>query len=335
MNHNLRSELLCISRTLRFSEVVRLQVTNITMLKMMSPTLDLVLIPGYAIIVVVGLVGNTLTLTVVKKKRYMHTTTNFLLANLALADLLTLLWCIPGITLQYVTHPDGVLGDILCKFVTMHHLAGISLLVAGLTLALVSVERYNALLNPLNVSLRLTQENVKYPTAIMWIFGLIFVLPLFVEEHWDGARRICVLHWEKPSSTVYFSMLAILVVAAFLVVCFCYFNIIRGLYFTKKICAEYSTRPLKAEEIQAKWKIVKLSITITIIFIACFFPFVIASVIDVSITSTFYRVALLLVYCSCCVNPICCALQSSNYRTAFRETIRKRSAVTKETEQAV
>ena len=313
VNHNLRSELLCISRTLRFSEVIRLQITNITMLKMMLCTLDLVLIPGYAITVVVGLVGNTLILTVVKKKRYMHTTTNFLLADLALADLFTLLWCIPGIALQYVTHPDGVLGDILCKFVTMHHLAGISLLLAGTTLALVSVERYNALLNPLNVSLRLTQENVKYPIA----------------------RRICVLHWEKPSSTVYFSMLAILATAAFLVVCFCYFNIIRGLYFTKKICAEYSTRSLKAEEIQAKWKIAKLSITITIIFIACFFPFVIASVIDVSITSTFYRVALFLVYCSCCVNPICYALQSSNYRTAFRETIRKRSAVTKETEQAV
>ena len=332
MHHNPRSELLCISRTLRFSEVI-LQITNITML--MLSTLDLVLIPGYAIIVVVGLVGNTLILTVVKKKRYMHTTTNFLLANLALADLFTLLWCIPGIALQYTTHPDGVLGDILCKFVTMHHLAGISLLVAGLTLALVSIERYNALLNPLNVSLRLTQENVKYPIAIMWIFGFIFVLPLFVVEHWDGARRICVLHWEKPSSTVYFSMLAILVTAAFLVVCFCYFNIIRGLYFTKEICAEYSTRSLKAEEIQAKWKIVKLSITITIIFIACFFPFVIASAIDVSIRSTFYRIVFFLVYCSCCVNPICYALQSSNYRTAFRETIRKRSAVTKETEQAV
>lgn len=89
-----------------------------------------------------------------------------------------LLWCIPGIALQYIRHPDGVLGHILCKFVTMNHLAGISLLVAGLTLALVSVERYNALVNPLNVGLRLTEENVKYPIALMWIFGFIFVLPL-------------------------------------------------------------------------------------------------------------------------------------------------------------
>ena len=62
----------------------------------------------------------------------MHTTTNFLFANLAFADLLTLLWCIPGVALQYSRHPDGILGDIFCKFITMNHLAGISLLVAGL-----------------------------------------------------------------------------------------------------------------------------------------------------------------------------------------------------------
>ena len=300
----------------------------------MLRTLDFVLLPGYAFIVVVGLIGNSLILTVVKKKRYMHTTTNFLLANLALADLLTLLWCIPGIALQYVTHPGGVLGDILCKFITMNHLAGISLLVAGLTLTLVSVERYNALVNPLNVRLRLTKENVRYPIAIMWIFGFIFVLPLFVVEHWNETRQSCVLHWKKPSSTIYWSLLVMLVTIAFFVVCFCYFNIVRGLYFTKKICSEPSGQPSQVEEIQAKRKIVKLSITITVIFMACFFPYVVATVLDVSITSELYRVVFFLVYCNCCVNPICYALQSSNYRTAFKETVRKR-ANTNQTEQAV
>ncbi|KAL9989373.1 hypothetical protein ACROYT_G003915 [Oculina patagonica] len=245
-------------------------------------TLDFVLLPSYAVIVIVGLTGNSLILTVVKRKRYMHTTTNFLLANLALADLLTLLWCIPGIALNgFVRHPDGLLGDILCKFITMNHIAGISLLVAGLTLTLVSVERYNALVNPLKVNLRLTLGNVKYAIAIMWIFGFIFVLPLFVVEDWDETRRHCIMTWEKPFSTIYWSFLATVVITSFLVVCFCYFNIIRGLYFTKKICAENLTSSSQ-EETQAKRKIVKLSITITVIFMACFFPYVVATVIDIS-----------------------------------------------------
>ena len=69
-------------------------------------TEDFVLLPGYAVIVVIGIIGNFLILAVVKRERYMHTTTNFLLANLALADLLTLLWCIPGILLKdLITHP--------------------------------------------------------------------------------------------------------------------------------------------------------------------------------------------------------------------------------------
>lgn len=297
-------------------------------------SLDLVLIPCYAIVVVAGLTGNSLILTVVKNKHYMHTTTNFLFANLAFADLLTLLWCIPGVALQYSRHPGGILGDIFCKFITMNHLAGISLLVAGLTLTLVSVERYNALLNPLNASIRLSKENVRYPIVIMWIFGVIYVLPLFVVERFDEVRRQCVFHWHKASSTVYWSLLATIVVIAFFVVCFCYFNIITGLYFTKKICGETSTLSSQAEEIQAKRKIAKLSITITIIFIACFFPYATATVLDASLRSSFYRISFFLVYCSCCVNPMCYALQSSNYRTAFKETIRKISS-THQTEQAV
>ena len=298
-------------------------------------TEDFVLLPGYAVIVVIGIIGNFLILAVVKRERYMHTTTNFLLANLALADLLTLLWCIPGILLKdLITHPNGLLGDILCKFVTMQHMAGISLLVAGLTLTLVSVERYNALVNPLNASLRLTKENVKYPIVAMWMFAFIFVLPLFVFEGWDEMQNRCIMLWKKPSATIYWSILTLIIFLAFVLVCFCYLNIIRGLYFTKQICAE-SLKCCSEEEMQAKRKIVKLSITITVIFLVCFFPFVVATVSDkISAEDVFYKIAYFLVYCSCCVNPICYAVQSTNYRNAFRETIRKRSA-TKQTEQAV
>lgn len=297
-------------------------------------TLDFVLLPGYAVIVIIGFIGNSLILTVVKKKRYMHTTTNFVLVNLALADLLTLLWCILGIALNgFITHSGGVLGDFLCKFITMNHMAGISLLVAGLTLTLVSVERYNALVNPLNVNLRLTLGNVKYAIAIMWISGFIFVLPLFVVEYWDGTRRTCIMAWTKPFSAIYWSVLTLVVTVTFLVVCFCYFNIIRWLYFTKQICAENLTGSSQ-DEIQAKRKIVKLFITITVIFMACFFPFVIATVLDISTKAVSYKIALFLVYCSCCINPICYALQSTNYRRAFKETIRKRST-TNQTEQAM
>ena len=141
----------------------------------------------------------------------MHTTTNFLLANLALADLLTLLWCIPGILLKdLITHPNGLL-----------------------TLTLVSVERYNALVNPLNASLRLTKENVKYPIVAMWMFAFIFVLPLFIFEDWDEMQNRCIMLWKKPSATIYWSILTLVVFLAFVLVCFCYLNIIRGLYFTK------------------------------------------------------------------------------------------------------
>jgi len=60
----------------------------------------------------------------------MRTATNFHLANLALAGLLTLICCIPGLALKgFITH-HAVCWEIavLCKFSTMNYMTGISVL---------------------------------------------------------------------------------------------------------------------------------------------------------------------------------------------------------------
>ena len=87
-----------------------------------------VLLPFYAVVVLFGIPGNVLFITVVKRTRVMHSTTNFLLANIAVADVISLIVCIPGVILQFIDHPKGDLGSFLCKFVTMHHVAGVTLL---------------------------------------------------------------------------------------------------------------------------------------------------------------------------------------------------------------
>lgn len=105
--------------------------------------INLMLLPFYGLAVLIGILGNLLFIVVVKRTRFMHTTTNFLLANIAAADVVSLAFCVPGVILQFIDHPKGGLGSFLCKFVSMHHVAGITLLVSGITLTLTTRAREN------------------------------------------------------------------------------------------------------------------------------------------------------------------------------------------------
>ena len=77
---------------------------------------DVVFAALYSAIVLPGVVGNGVIITIVRKTPSMHTTTNYLLMNLAVADLLTLLLC-PGLFDFALTKVrlQGFSGDLICK----------------------------------------------------------------------------------------------------------------------------------------------------------------------------------------------------------------------------
>ena len=76
----------------------------------------------YSFIVIIGVPANWMIVTIVRKTPSRHTTTNYLLMNLAVADLTTLLLC-PGMydfSLNKM-RLDKTLGDFLCKFFYNKH----------------------------------------------------------------------------------------------------------------------------------------------------------------------------------------------------------------------
>ena len=230
---------------------------------------EILLITAYTIVVLVGICGNSLVIEVVRKKRYMHTTMNFLLVNLAIADLLTLTWCLPGTILSYTVQPSGQLGTFLCKFITTHRIAGIGMIVSGFTLTLISVERYKALVTPMETRLRLSKGNVLYAIVGIWVFAVVYVCPLFVFETYDEETQGCRTLWPARASA-YWIVLAVIVMTAFVTMFVCYFSIIKGLYFTNTICSSNASTGGK-NDAMVKRKIVKMLLIVTIAFVFCFF----------------------------------------------------------------
>ena len=93
---------------------------------------------------VIGFIGNVLLIRIVHKPREMHTPTNFLLASMAASDIITiLLWSFYFFEFA----------KFVCKFVV---LIEISINVSSITLTLLAIERYNAILTPFRAGLWLT-----------------------------------------------------------------------------------------------------------------------------------------------------------------------------------
>lgn len=289
--------------------------------------IDIVLLTFYAIVVLAGIPGNILFITVVKRTRSMHTTTNFLLANIAVADTITLIFCIPGVILQLAVehHPSGALGNFLCKFVTMHHVPGVTLLVSGISLTLIAIERHNALLRPMQQTLRLRKKQAYIAVGLIWTFSISFVLPLFVQQKYVDEVQGCHMDWKASASRVYWGLLAALTALSLLVMLVCYFRIVKGILCEDILPSDTSQgEKTNEQDIRNKRKIVKLLITVTVLFIACFVPFASISATSVSSLSLSYKLSYFLVYCSCSLNPVVYAFQSSNYRMGVKNVCANR-----------
>lgn len=71
------------------------------------------------ILVVTNVIGNSLVCWIIKKNRNMRISLNYLLVNLAVADILYAVFIAPKVLVKLtVSHPDGLTGIFLCKLVT-------------------------------------------------------------------------------------------------------------------------------------------------------------------------------------------------------------------------
>ena len=286
-------------------------------------TVKTILLPFYGIVVVTGICGNSLFITVVRRKRSMQTVINYMLINVAVADIISLAFCVPGITIRFFRHPRGILGTFICKFVTMHLIAGITLLVSGLTLTTISVERHNALLRPMDSRFKLNGTRTKIMICVIWGFSIAFVLPLFIYQKYSDDVEDCYLDWGNIAAHTFWGCLATLVAISVSTLCFCYFRILKAIYLKNIIPPNQGNRI--EQDNRDRLKIIKLLLTVTGLFFVCFIPFVVVSAIGVSTYSVFYQVSYFLVYCSCCVNPVVYIFQSANYRAGLRDLWKKRT----------
>ncbi|KAK2559879.1 Growth hormone secretagogue receptor type 1 [Acropora cervicornis] len=199
---------------------------------------------GFAIasipLYIFGIIGNAMVIRIVHKTREMHTTTNYLLASLAVSDAITI-FTFP----MYIAYersfgpPLENFSKFSCKFVVIGDIATVS---SALTLTVIAVERYHAILKPFSSNLRLNEENIKKAIALIWTSSSVLGIPGFFLYVWNNEKAPCDGPWgSKPNlaSKIYIIVNLLLTTYIPIVVfLFCYGSLIKGLYFSNEICTE-------------------------------------------------------------------------------------------------
>ena len=85
---------------------------NAEWFKKMEQVVSIVVPIFFSIVVLVGFVGNLLVVLVVAFNKQMRNTTNLLIMNLAVADLLFIIFCVPCSATAYARPHNWPLGNI-------------------------------------------------------------------------------------------------------------------------------------------------------------------------------------------------------------------------------
>ena len=123
------------------------------------------------IVMLLSIIGNSLVLAVVRRNPRLRTITNAYVINLAIADILMALFCMPLTVISLIT-VQWSLGEFMCEF---QAILGVSMSFLSLQImALMAVNRYFRIVHPMKFPSILTERSTIVMICTIWIFGLCF-----------------------------------------------------------------------------------------------------------------------------------------------------------------
>ncbi|CAG9570620.1 unnamed protein product [Danaus chrysippus] len=312
-----------------------------------------VLIATHAIVFVTGLIGNALVCIAVYRNHTMRTVTNYFIVNLAVADFLVILFCLPPTVLWDVTK-TWFFGTAICRIVL--YFQSVSVTVSVLTLTFISLDRWYAICYPLKF--KSTTNRAKTAILIIWMLSLLFNIPEFVilEVQANIELRFnqqyfmqCTYTWSEESELTWHIIRALfLYTFPLMLMMVAYCQIVRVLWRSDNIpghrelhqlCPNGQTNGFAARrrrtasihanastegQLRSRRKAAKMLVAVVIMFAVCFFPVHLLCVLRVAYnvqhSDMMTAVALIshvMCYVNSAVNPLIYNFMSGKFRHEF------------------
>ncbi|KAL1451505.1 hypothetical protein WDU94_005876 [Cyamophila willieti] len=264
----------------------------------------------YSITMILGIVGNVLIVLTTLLYKRMKSPTNLYLFQICIVSVM-LVDCFPVKVAKLFSY-SWSMGAVLCK--TVHYMQSFTAICSVLTLTVMSIERYYAIMYPMKAKYICTISQTKKTIAAIWLISAILAAPiLLVQILLPVGVRIqafwCVRNLDNvPLWRIYelYMLLVILVVP------------------TTIMTITYSTIALEIH------KIIKMLIIIVVVFVLCWAPMLIDnlltawSIIPYERTGQYVQYKYmgiafhLMAYLNSCVNPIVYGFMSKHFREPFQ-----------------
>ncbi|XP_047470022.1 neuromedin-U receptor 2-like isoform X1 [Penaeus chinensis] len=295
----------------------------------------------YVLIAVAGLVGNVLTCLVVLRNLSMRTSTNYYLVNLAVADIITLLFALPMEVYHMWLQYPWILGDALCRVraIVPETLAHVSVL----TILAVSGERYVAITDPVLARTTHTLSRTARVVPIIWLVALLAATPwgyyhqvnqltlpsgtVLKESSWCAVPFhdvSCNWAWLMWASSVG----AFILPMGVLVTLYCKIGIVLS------IDPPSRTPSAGNGAMHTRRLGIRMLVAVVVVFFLCWAPFHAQRLMFVIVTSygewtphlrtvnaNLYYFTGLCYYLNSAVNPVLYSIMSVRFRIAFRRSL--------------
>ncbi|KAG5333825.1 NPFF2 protein, partial [Acromyrmex charruanus] len=285
---------------------------------------------AYVVVFVVGLIGNSCVIAVVYRSPRMRTVTNFFIVNLAVADVLVIVFCLPATLMSNIFVP-WILGWFMCKAVA--YIQGVSVAASVYSLVAVSLDRFLAIWWPLKC--QITKRRARMIIVVIWFIALTMTSPwlLFFDlvsiYDDDPDLRFCLEKWPHPKDGSLFFLIGNLIlcyVLPMILISLCYILIWIKVW-RRHIPTDTKDAQMERIQQKSKVKVVKMLVVVVILFVLSWLPlYVIFAVVklggDVAeredeILPIATPIAQWLGASNSCINPILYAFFNKKYRRGF------------------
>ncbi|TDH15691.1 hypothetical protein EPR50_G00011950 [Perca flavescens] len=229
----------------------------------------------YAIVCVVGLVGNTLVIHVVVNYTKNESVTNIYILNLAIADELFMLG------LPFLAMQNALLywpfGSLMCRVVMT--VDAINQFTSIFCLTVMSVDRYLAVVHPIRSFWWRRPRVAKAISATVWAGSIVVVLPVVVFADVLKDDGNCSIVWPEPAEVWKTSFIVYTCTVGFfcplLVICLCYLLIVIKVRSVGKRAQATSSRRRKSER-----KVTRMVVVVVAVFVLCWLPFYVLNIVN-------------------------------------------------------
>ncbi|XP_031560391.1 D(2) dopamine receptor-like [Actinia tenebrosa] len=274
-------------------------------------------------VLVFNIAGNSLVIYIIRNERGMKTSTNYLLLNLAVADLLFGVFFAPEfIFLPFFRQsvPDGVLGDWLCKILLGSNIGWVASRASIFTMICLSVERYFAVCRPHTFRQRFSIKIVKVLIVVSWIFAVVMLFPLLVHIHFSRDDYRCSLDKSIFKGYMLYSLVEITCVLSLMI------------SFTVKIfislwCKQTveATGEREITERKKKKKVTLCVLAVVVTYVVCWSPaainFVVALGSSSAIQPELFTASVLTSSINAALDPYLFSFQSSRFKVLFKKVL--------------